>query len=330
MHKISTMLKKLTLVLSIILAAFTFVSAQEKVIDAKKELKELEKKADAPEGWKRAGGFGLDFSTLSLINPRAGAGDNRIGFGGIFNYNANLTRGKYIWDNRFNAQLALAKISEDPLTKANDALQLTSQFGYAFAPKWYAALLGDFQSQLLSTYGKNYLLETPFENNDTTKFERGAKFLAPAIFKVAPGVIYKHSANLSFLFSPVAIKGVVVNDDKIAAKNAFIPKTAKNNKFDFQLGAQLRADFTKKFFNDKIAYTTTLDLYSNYLRTPENIDVEWYHSLDFVLFKNIGVNFKSDWFYDHDILVFKGGDLKKPGYGTFFRNALFLKYNQVF
>ena len=49
-----------------------------------------------------------------------------------------------------------------------------------------------------------------------------------------------------------------------------------------------------------------------------------------MIFKNISVNFKSDWFYDHNILVFKGGDVNNKGRDIFIRNTLLLKYNKLF
>ena len=96
------------------------------------------------------------------------------------------------------------------------------------------------------------------------------------------------------------------------------------------MGSELRVDYINKFFDDKFIFGSTLDLYSNYLRQPQNIAVEWYNSLDFIVYKNISVNFKSDWFYDHNILVFKGGDLNNKGRALFIRNTFLLKYNKLF
>lgn len=322
------MLKKLIVLSS--LSIFTLSVSAQKVLDAKDNVKELEKK-EAPDGWTKIGGVGLDFALLSLVNPRIGAGDNRVGFGGLLNYSANLKQGKVLWDNKFGLQLGLVKVASDPLTKSADVLQATSQWGYQFSQdgKWYAAGLADFQTQFLPTYGKNYLKADAIAGQTQSLT---AKIFAPAIFKFAPGVIYKPNANLKFLYSPIAMKTVIVANDEIAKAHNFIPLDANGNykKTDLQMGSELRMDYGNKFLDGKLVYTTTLDLYSNYIRDPQNIDVEWYNSLDFMIFKNIAVNFKSDWFYDHDILVLKGGDAKNPGRAVFFRNALLLKYSKVF
>ncbi len=320
------MLKKL-LFLTLISCFSISISAQ-KILDAKDAVKEMDKAKDAKDGWTKAGGIGLNLNLLSLINPRVGAGDNQVGIGGILNYSANLVRDKILWDNKFLVQLATIQAAGGPWTKATDVLQGTTQWGYKVAPKWYVAGLGDLQTQLLSTYGTNFLKPQIIDGKRTLL---SGKLFSPAIVKFAPGVIFKPSDNLKFLYSPIAYKGVFVGNDEIAMQANFIPLDGtKFKNVDHQLGQELRMDYAQKFLNDKVVYITTLDLYSNYLRTPENIDVEWYNSLDFMVGKGISVNFRTDWFYDHDIQVFKGGNLNAKGRDVFIRNALLLKYSAQF
>lgn len=326
-------MRKITLLLLITVCAVSSVSAQ-KVLDAKDNVKVIDKAKDAKEGWTKVGGLGGNFSLLNLINPRAGAGDNRFGFGGLLNYSANLVQGKVISNNKIGLQLDVIKTGNAPYSKATDVLAATSQVGYQIgkvAGKWYIAGLADFQSQLLPTYGANYLKAKPFsgEFKDSTLALTG-KLFAPALFKLAPGVIYKPNANMTILFSPVALKTIIVSDKTLANSGKFFPNPLKNKTADVQLGFDLRGDYVNKFFNDKLVYATTLDLYGNYLRNPQNIDIEWYHSIDVMVSKSISLNFKSDWFYDDDIQVFTDGDAKKPTKNVFFRNAFLLKFSRLF
>ncbi len=325
------MFKKTLLIFTISLS-ITLSLAAQKVIDAKDNVKELAPPKEAKQGWTKIGGLGADFSWLNLINPRSGSGDNRVGFGGLLSYSANLVKDKLIWDNRFGVQLALAQVGKTALTKANDVLQFTSQVGYKIGEgKWYAAGLFDLQTQFLPTYGKNFLSATP--KGETKIYDLTGSFFSPATVRFAPGVIYKATPNLTILYSPVAVKAIVVSNDKLAKTGNFFPldATKPNKKVDFQIGSELRFDYINKFFDGRVAYAGTLDLYSNYLRDPQNIDVEFYNSLDFFIVKNFSINFKSDWFYDHDILVFKDNDVEKPTHrNIFIRNALLLKYSQAF
>ena len=326
-------MRKITLLLLIAFSVTFSLSAQdEKVINNKDDIKQMEKKKDDKEGWTKIGGLGANFSWLSLINPRAGAGDNRVGFGGLLNYSANLLKGKVISNNKFGLQLDVVKIGDGPYQKANDVLQATSQTGYQVDKKgkWYFAGLADFQSQFLPTYGSNYLKAKQNIAGKDSILALTGKLFSPATFKLAPGIIHKPNAHTTILYSPVAFKAVIVTDKGLANSGVFFPNPNKDKTVDAQIGSELRIDYVNKFFNDKLIYATTLDLYSNYRRNPQNIDLEWYHSLDVMVSKNISLNFKSDWFYDDDILVFTDGDAKKPTKNVFYRNAFLLKFSRLF
>ncbi len=325
-------MRKIALLFLCAICATVSLSAQDKALDTK-DIKAIEKKKDDKEGWTKIGGLGANFSWLSLINPRAGAGDNRIGFGGLLNYSANLIKGKVISNNKFGLQLDVVKIGSGPYAKANDVLQLTSQTGYQFdkAGKWYFAGLADFQSQFLPTYGANFLEAKQTINGVATTLPLTGRLFSPATFKLAPGIIHKPNAHMTILYSPVAFKAIIVADKALAQTGKFFPQNdAKDKTVDAQIGSELRVDYVNKFFNDKLVYATTLDLYSNYLRNPQNIDVEWYHSIDVMVSKNISLNFKTDWFYDDDIQVFPNGEITKPTKNVFYRNAFLLKYSRLF
>ena len=54
------------------------------------------------------------------------------------------------------------------------------------------------------------------------------------------------------------------------------------------------------------------------------------NSIDLMIIKNISINLKSDWFYDHNVLVKIGGDENNLGRRMSIRNAAFIKFNAVF
>ena len=301
----------------------------QKVGAVKDDIKEISSEKDQKNGWTKNGGVGLDFSSLSLINPRIGSGNNRIGFGGLLSYTANYKSDNFIWNNRANLQLAVLKDGDAPFTKSLDVLQFTTQAGRKISAKWYLGGMVDFQTQFLPTYGLNYLSEVPNATIGKQPFSGG--FLSPALLKAALGGIYKPDAHWTMFFSPLAVKTIIVTDQTLANSGAFFPADAANNKtVDFQLGAEVRIDYVNKFANDRIGYQGGLDLYSDYLRNPQNIAIEWYNSLDFFIIKNFSINFRTDWFYDDNIQVYKGGDVNAKGKDVFIRNALLIKYAHAF
>ncbi len=287
---------------------------------------------DAPEekeGWDLGGGIGLDFTQLGLYNPRVGAGSNRIGFGGLNTLFAHYKKGKLAWDNDGSLQLSVQRIgsSENPFEKNIDILRLSSILGYQFGEgKLYGAVATTFESLLLPSYQGNFL-----SGPDSTL---QAQFLSPARISFSPGLTYKANEHLTIFYSPVSSRLIYVANDAIAQLNVHGNEPGKNTFFN--LGSNLNATYNNKFIEDKLLVTTSLDLYSNYLKEPQNVDVLWKANIGWELFKNFSLNLATELFYDHDILVQvdrnKDGiyDPNELGRRVSFTEALLLKYNYVF
>ena len=103
-----------------------------------------------------------------------------------------------------------------------------------------------------------------------------------------------------------------------------------------QFGASFKALYKNKFVKDKIVLSSELNLYSNYLFEPQNVDVYWNLDLGFIIWKNISINLVTNLFYDHDILIPDDRnndgmiDEGEGGPRTTFTEALVIKYNYVF
>jgi hypothetical protein len=73
------------------------------------------------------------------------------------------------------------------------------------------------------------------------------------------------------------------------------------------MGGYLRAIYTKADFKGEfmknIAFTTKIDLFSNYAENPQNIDVSWENMLAMKVNKFISVNFNTHLLYDDNIKV---------------------------
>lgn len=283
------------------------------------------------EGWERGAGLGLDFAQLLQINPRQGAGQNRLGFGGAFNGFANYKMGRRAWDNSVLWQFGMQRLGSGvvaqgstdaiPFQKAIDELRLNSKYGIQAKEdsKLFWTANFTFVSQVLPTYQYD---EDPtnFPNvpgNFLTDFQdRGvpplSQFLAPATTTFAVGIDYKPNDNFSVFFSPIASKFILVLDDEIAARGVhgnpvsgtavggFFPEF---DKVDSQFGAQLQLIYKQPFRGEKGNFQSNLNLYSNYLRNPENIDVDWANALSYELFKNFNLQLLVNVFYDDDVRV---------------------------
>ena len=114
-----------------------------------------------------------------------------------------------------------------------------------------------------------------------------------------------------------------------------------------QFGATLKAGWKHKFFaykegdkeKHRLLVGTTINLYSNYLRDLQNIDVEWITNVDVFLFKGLSISLMTNLFYDHDVLVQvdRDGDLttgtngyESTGRRISFMQQLLIKYSFQF
>ncbi|NJC25969.1 DUF3078 domain-containing protein [Neolewinella antarctica] len=285
-----------------------------------------EEKDEPVQGWEIGAGIGLDFAQLLQINPRQGAGQNRLGFGSATNSFFNFNRARINWETNALWQFGLQRLGSGviaqgandkiPFQKEIDDLRINSKYGVAIKEDSKFFYTGNllFQTQALPTY--QYDNDTYPGNFVSDWRGRGvapiSKLFAPATINVALGVDYKPNKRLSIFYSPLGGKFIVVANDSIAARgvhgnevsgepvNGFYPEF---DNIDAQLGSQVLIKFAAPFQKDKGAFNSTLGLYSNYLDSPQNVDVDWNNSLSYTLIKNLKLTALLSVFYDDDLNV---------------------------
>jgi hypothetical protein len=294
---------------------------------------ETPKPVEVPKHWTISGSFGLDLTGLGLINPRLGAGDNRIGFGGLVALSANNKHDKYFWNNSGALQLGAQRIGgkDADFQKNLDILRLGSRYGYSIiGEKLFAALDGTAESQLLKTYAGNLL-----NGVDSNLL---SEFLSPARFAIAPGIDYKPTKNLTFFFSPASFNLTYVGNDDLAALagQPLGNEAGKNNRF--QLGYSLKAQYVNKFMKDRIAFSSKFAWFADY-KQDLNGNVLWQNALDIQIFKGLALGLFGDVFYDHftKVQVEKIPEGTSPdaigpylGLKPSYTGGFLLKYNKIF
>lgn len=248
--------------------------------------------ADTTQGWKTGGVLSLNLAQTSLKNWSAG-GQNSVAVNGIFSVFANLKQGKSAWDNSLNIGYGLLKQGKDDTRKTDDKIDLLSKYGrQAFNSFYYAALL-NFKTQMRPGY--NY--------PDVTN--KISDLFAPAYLLTALGLDYKPNANFTAFIAPLTGKFTFVNDDMLSAAGAFGVEPGEKSKSE--LGGYLRASYTKNDFTQEflknIAFNTKIDLFSNYLENPQNIDVSWETLISMKINKYISVSLNTHLLYDDDIKI---------------------------
>jgi len=294
-------MKKISLL--IVFVFFTNFISQAQVTEAEKKL--LEKTTDTISGWKKGGVFGANLSQTSLTNWAAG-GQNSFAVNSYLSVFANFKKGKTVLDNSLDMGYGLMRQGKKAdFMKTDDKIDLLSKYGHeAFKNFYYAAMI-NLKTQMSPGY--NY-------PNDSIKI---SDFLAPAYFVGAIGMDYKPNSYLSAFIAPITSKITYINNQDLANAGAFGVEKAevdtngkiiKNGKlYKSEFGGYLRIIYSRNKFKQEflknVSFTTKVDLFSNYLKKPQNIDINWETLIAFKINKFITFNINNQMIYDDDIII---------------------------
>ncbi|MBK6539759.1 MAG: DUF3078 domain-containing protein [Flavobacteriales bacterium] len=272
--------------------------------------------------WTTGGSFQVNLTQVSLTNWAAG-GFNSLGGIAQFNGFANRHKGRYVWDNSlalaFGGQLQSAQgesYSDGTPIKTDDRIELNSKWGYELKKPWYFATLAQFKTQFT-------------EGFDATG-NRISNLFAPAYLIVGVGFDYRPSDDFSVFMSPATMKMTMVNDKTLFGGSTDpdlrVYGVKNGSTTELELGGYIRAQYKKELAKN-ITFLTRGDLFSNYLRNPQNIDVTWENLFTFKVNDWFAATLSTMLIYDHDIDVPKlkevdGVKVPAPGPGTQFKQTL--------
>jgi hypothetical protein len=272
------------------IAIFTVCNAMAQIMEAEKSLKTVV--TDTVKGWKTGGFTNINLSQTALVNWAAG-GESSLAVNGLFSAFANYKNSKMAWDNSLDLGYGLLNQKTMGLRKTDDKIDFTSKYGQkAFNDFYYAALL-NFKTQFYEGY--NYA----DENNRTMI----SNFFAPAYLLGAIGLNYQPNSYFNAFLAPFTGKMTFVMNDSLSSAGAFGVEKGKHVKSEF--GGYARMIFTKNDFKvellKNVSFTTKLDLFSNYLKDPQYVDVNWETLLGFKVNKYISISINTQLVYDYDI-----------------------------
>ena len=254
--------------------------------------------AQETSNWTKKGNLGFNFAQSSYTNWAAG-GQNALNWLGIFNYSLNYAKNNFKWDNTLNTALGYSHYSfKMKPVKTDDKIEFTSLAGLKATEHLNYSLEFAFRSQF--AYGFNYA-------EDSTNYI--SKFLAPAYITLGLGMEWVPNEHFSVNFAPLTGRLTIVNDDRLAAEgaygvNALDPNDpevhAKTNKVRFEFGARLAAKM-KYTIIQNVDFESKLELFSNYLKNPQYIDVDWQNLLVMKVNSWLNCSLGTHLIYDYDI-----------------------------
>jgi hypothetical protein len=211
----------------------------------------------------------------SFVNWAAG-GVNSVAGNVVFDYDFNYKKDKWSWDNKAIIGYGISKQPDLGWRKNDDRIILNSLLGYKAAQYWLYTFYTNFQTQFSNGYAYN--------GNQRTLI---SGLFAPAFITLGPGFAYKRSDNLRVNISPLASRITLVQNDSLATIGAFGVKPGNHALYEF--GTSVDA-YYKLNLVENISLENILKLYSNYLKTPQNIYADYTANLYMKVNKFVTVN----------------------------------------
>lgn len=284
--------KKTLILLSLTMGTITLTHAQNRIQALRDETQNVKIDKDpndtTKQTWKTGGLFNVNFNQAALSNWSAGGDKSAISLASLLNLYAFYTDGRRNWDNSLNLAYGFAQTTSLGARKTDDRIDLVSKYGYDVGKKWYLSGLFNFRSQF--TKGYNY----PDQNTKVLT----SNFLSPGYFLLSLGMDYKPVENFSLFLSPITAREVVVLNDSLASVGAFGVDSGKHS--HFQLGAYASINY-KSNLSKTAVYTGKLDLFSDYLRRPQNITLYMTNILAVKVTRLISMSLSVTLIYDNDI-----------------------------
>ncbi len=243
---------------------------------------------EVKEGWTKTGKITLLINQSAFSNWQAG-GDNNFAGNINLNYDLNYIKGDWIWDNKILASYGLTNTKNDGTRKTDDRLELNSILGKKLKGNWSFSFFANFKTQFTDGYDyqDDFLDQAlPGENRDNEDFPTSG-FFKPAYLSFGPGLLWKKSDNLYVNIAPITSKFTFIsgeiftyNDDD--PNNVFYESSNDVETFGvapgdsslFEFGMNIRA-YYKVDLMKNINMENILNLYSNYLDKPQNVDVDY-------------------------------------------------------
>jgi hypothetical protein len=275
---------------------------------------ENETSTDTIPLWVLSGNFRSTFSQIYLQNWVAG-GQSSYSSVNLLDLVLRYNKLKVKWDNRLELGYGFQNRKQDGFIKTDDKIEFVSNYSYqAFKDFNYSALF-NFRSQ----FAPGYI----FSKKDRIQI---SDWLAPAYIIGSLGMNIIREKIFTINLSPFAGRLTIVNLPELSSVGSFGVEPGRIFREEF--GAYLKGMFRIENLFENVTVQTKIDLFSNYLEKPKNIDVSWETLVVLKVNKYIQANISTHLIYDHDILIQQdttgNGEIDSAGPRTQFKEVFSL------
>lgn len=247
--------------------------------------------------WIYGGNSGINLSQVSLSNWASG-GENAIGFDVLLNYSADYKQNKHLWQNRIEMAYGLNQTETDGTKKTNDKIYFSSTYGYEMTKNLYLSALLNFNTQ----FAKGYDYKTEPRSYIS-------RFMSPGYLTTGLGLTWNPKNWFTATLSAISWRGTFV-DSKILSQEGAFGVDPGDHLFS-EMGGNLKVEVKYEFLKNMSIYSR-VDLFSNYLEDPQNVDVRWDVQLNMTVNKWFSANITTNMIYDNDTKILQKDGSKGP------------------
>lgn len=270
---------------------------------------EEEKKDSITFGWQTLGKITFSTNQSKYSDWQPGGDDS---FNGNLNVNYDFNYEEETWsvDNKLIMSYGLSNNDDDGIRKTDDRFELNTIYTRnKKRKKWSVSFFNNFKMQFTDGYDyeDDYIDQNPGASNED--FPTSGLF-KPAYWSFGPGYFQKKGDNFNMNISPLAAKLTFLsgeifeyNDDDPDAvrydssKDIEMYGVAPGESSLFELGLTIRTYYKVELMKN-IEMENILTLYSNYLDSPQNVDVDYTMNLVMNINKVFTTNFTVQMVYD--------------------------------
>lgn len=245
---------------------------------------------DSIKHWKLKSLISLNGTQSSFINWNAG-GRNNASFIGSIRANAYYTDSRWKWTNDLNMSFGAIKyLDKQPASfqKTDDKIDLSSIVELKFSKKVFLSFFSGLKTQMLNGF---------VYPNDSVIV---STFMAPGYLNLAVGIDYSPRENFSIFTSFLSEKSTFVLNDYLSNLGVFGVEKGKKSRQEY--GAYLKLRFNANIMKN-IEMRSKLELFSNYLVNPQNIDVNGELIFNFKINSIFSALAQWNLIYDDDVKI---------------------------
>jgi hypothetical protein len=285
-----------------LLAGFTFVQAQKSEKELIKNTESAVKKIKDTigNGWKTKGNVSFLLNQSNFNNWIAGGENSFSGTLGI-NYDFNYKKDDLSWDNKVLASYGILKTKTARYEKkTDDRLEINSVVGKRAFGEWYYSFFVNFRTQFTTGY--------EYYNDDLGVEQRtpNTNFMSPGYLTFGPGIYWTKNENLKINFAPVTSKFTFVDSAYTTGIDSGTGLPYVDGDYfgvDANKSTRYELGFYSSFYYKLVLMTNvsaenTLNLYSNYLDKPKNVDIDYSLNIILKVNKYLSTNFSYQAIYD--------------------------------